>query len=141
MTENANEISFNDIFIGQKESFSKKITESMLDEFSKFSGDLNPLHMNDEYADSSIFGKRIVHGMLLSTFFSQLIGMKLAGKNSLYFSRSLNFRSPCYIDNEIQVIGEVTEKSNSTRIITISTSILNESGTCLIDGVAKVIVR
>jgi 3-hydroxybutyryl-CoA dehydratase len=141
MTENANEISFNDIFIGQKESFSKKITESMLDEFSKFSGDLNPLHMNDEYADSSIFGKRIVHGMLLSTFFSQLIGMKLPGKNSLYFSQSLNFRSPCYIDNEIQVIGEVTEKSNSTRIITISTSILNESGTCLIDGVAKVIVR
>ena len=141
MTENANEISFNDIFIGQKESFSKKITESMLDEFSKFSGDLNPLHMNDEYADSSIFGKRIVHGMLLATFFSQLIGMKLPGKNSLYFSQSLNFRSPCYIDNEIQVIGEVTEKSNSTRIITISTSILNESGTCLIDGVAKVIVR
>jgi len=141
MTENANEISFNDIFIGQKEIFSKKITESMLDEFSKFSGDLNPLHMNDEYADSSIFGKRIVHGMLLSTFFSQLIGMKLPGKNSLYFSQSLNFRSPCYIDNEIQVIGEVTEKSNSTRIITISTSILNESGTCLIDGVAKVIVR
>jgi acyl dehydratase len=141
MTENANEISFNDIFIGQKEIFSKKITESMLDEFSKFSGDLNPLHMNDEYADSSIFGKRIVHGMLLATFFSQLIGMKLPGKNSLYFSQSLNFRSPCYIDNEIQVIGEVTEKSNSTRIITISTSILNESGTCLIDGVAKVIVR
>ena len=141
MTENANEISFNDIFIGQKEIFSKKITESMLDEFSKFSGDLNPLHMNDEYADSSIFGKRVVHGMLLATFFSQLIGMKLPGKNSLYFSQSLNFRSPCYIDNEIQVIGEVTEKSNSTRIITISTSILNESGTCLIDGVAKVIVR
>ena len=141
MTENANEISFNDIFIGQKEIFSKKITESMLDEFSKFSGDLNPLHMNDEYADSSIFGKRIVHGMLLATFFSQLIGMKLPGKNSLYFSQSLNFRSPCYIDDEIQVIGEVTEKSNSTRIITISTSILNESGTCLIDGVAKVIVR
>ena len=141
MSENANQIPFNDIFIGQKEIFSKKITESMLDEFSKFSGDLNPLHMNDEYADSSIFGKRIVHGMLLSTFFSQLIGMKLPGKNSLYFSQSLNFRSPCYIDNEIQVIGEVTEKSNSTRIITISTSILNESGTCLIDGVAKVIVR
>ena len=90
MTENANEISFNDIFIGQKEIFSKKITESMLDEFSKFSGDLNPLHMNDEYADSSIFGKRIVHGMLLATFFSQLIGMKLPGKNSLYFSFCLH---------------------------------------------------
>ena len=141
MTENSNELSFDDILIGQKENFSKKITESMIDEFSNFSGDLNPLHMNDEYAGSSTYGKRIVHGMLLASFFSQLIGMKLPGKNALYFSQTLNFRSPCYIDDEIQVIGEVTEKSNSTRIISISTSILNESGTCLIDGVAKVIVR
>ena len=141
MTDKANDISFDDISIGQKESFSKKITESMLDEFSKFSGDLNPLHMNDEFASSSIFGKRIVHGMLLASFFSQLIGMKLPGKNALYFSQTLNFRSPCYIDDEIQVEGMVTEKSNSTRIITISTSILNSSGTCLIDGIAKVIVR
>ncbi|PBO85623.1 MAG: enoyl-CoA hydratase [Thaumarchaeota archaeon] len=141
MTEIANELSFDDIFIGQKESFSKKITESMVDEFSNFSGDLNPLHMNDEYAVSSTYGKRIVHGMLLASFFSQLIGMKLPGKNALYFSQTLNFRSPCYIDDKIQVIGKVTEKSSSTRIISISTSILNESGTCLIDGVAKVIVR
>jgi len=141
MTEIANELSFDDIFIGQKESFLKKITESMVDEFSNFSGDLNPLHMNDEYAGSSTYGKRIVHGMLLTSFFSQLIGMKLPGKNALYFSQTLNFRLPCYIDDEIQVIGEVTGKSSSTRIITISTSILNEAGTCLIDGVAKVIVR
>jgi len=141
MTEIANELSFDDIFIGQKESFSKKITESMVDEFSNFSGDLNPLHMNDKYAGSSKFGKRIVHGMLLASFFSQLIGMKLPGKNALYFSQTLNFCSPCYIDDEIQVNGVVTEKSDSIRIITISTSILNGSGTCLIDGVAKVIVR
>ena len=141
MTENTNEFLFDDIFIGQKENFSKKITESMIDEFSNFSGDLNPLHMNAEYAGSSTFRKRIVHGMLLASFFSQLIGMKLPGKNALYFSQTLNFRSPCFIDDEIQVRGEITHKSNSTKIITISTSILNGSGTCLIDGVAKVIVR
>jgi len=141
MIEKASELSFDDISIGQKESFSKKITESMLDEFSKFSGDLNPLHMDDEFADSSTFGKRIVHGMLLASFFSQLIGMKLPGKNALYFSQTLNFRSPCYINDEIQVVGKVTEKSNSTKIITVSTSIFNNSGICLIDGVAKVIVR
>jgi len=141
MTEKAADLSFDDISIGQKESFSKIITESLLDEFSKFSGDLNPLHMDDEFARSSTFGKRIVHGMLLASFFSQLIGMRLPGKNALYFSQTLNFRSPCYINDEIQVEGEVTEKSNSTRIITISTSIFNNSGICLIDGVAKVIVR
>ncbi len=141
MNEKPNELSFDDVSIGQKEIFSTIITESMLEEFSKFSGDFNPLHMDNEFAHSSTFGKRIVHGMLLASFFSQLIGMRLPGKNSLYFSQTINFRSPCYIDDKIQVVGEVTEKSNSTRIITISTSIFNGSGTCLIDGVAKVIVR
>lgn len=141
MIEEAKEMSFQDIFVGQKENFSTKITGSMVDEFSEFSGDFNPLHTNNEFAASSTFGKRIVHGMLLASFFSQLIGMKLPGKNALYFSQTLNFRSPCYINDEIQIQGEVTEKRDSTKIISISTSIFNSSKTCLVDGVAKVIVR
>ena len=136
-----NELSYNDISIGQQESFIIKITESMVEKFSSLSGDLNPLHMDNEFAESSSFNKRIVHGMLLASFFSQLIGMKLPGKNALYFSQTLNFRSPCYIDDEIEVIGEVTEKSDSTQIITVSTTIFNKSKTCLIDGIAKIIVK
>jgi 3-hydroxybutyryl-CoA dehydratase len=141
MINTFNELSYDDISIGQQESFMIKITESMVEKFSKLSGDLNPLHMDNEFAESSSFKKRIVHGMLLASFFSQLIGMKLPGKNSLYFSQTLNFRSPCYIDDEIEVVGEVTEKSDSTQIITVSTSIFNKSKTCLIDGIAKIIVR
>ena len=141
MTNSLNEYSYDDIFIGQKESFMIKITESMVQTFGNFSGDLNPLHMDAKFAESSSFKKRIVHGMLLSTFFSQLIGMHLPGKNALYFSQTLNFRSPCYIDDEIKVIGKVIEKSDSTQIITVSTTIFNKSKTCLIDGIAKIIVR
>lgn len=136
-----NELSYDDISIGQQESFIIKITESMVEKFSNLSGDLNPLHMDNEFAESSSFNKRIVHGMLLASFFSQLIGMKLPGKNALYFSQTLNFRSPCYIDDEIEVIGEVTEKSDSTQIITVSTTIFNKSKTCLIDGIAKIIIK
>ena len=136
-----NELSYNDISIGQQESFIIKITESMVEQFSNLSGDLNPLHMDNEFAESSSFNKRIVHGMLLASFFSQLIGMKLPGKNALYFSQTLNFRSPCYIDDEIKVVGEVIEKSDSTKIITVTTSIFNKSKICLIDGVAKIIIR
>ena len=141
MTKILNEYSFNDIFIGQKESFMIKITESMVEKFGNLSGDLNPLHMDTKFAESSSFKKRIVHGMFLATFFSQLVGMHLPGKNALYFSQTLNFRSPCYIGDEIEIIGEVTEKSDSTKIITVSTSIFNKSKTCLIDGIAKIIVR
>ena len=141
MTNSLNEYSYDDIFIGQKESFMIKITESMVQTFGNFSGDLNPLHMDTKFAESSSFKKRIVHGMLLSTFFSQLVGMHLPGKNALYFSQTLNFRSPCYIHDEIEVVGEVTEKSDSTKMITVTTSIFNKSKICLIDGVAKIIVR
>ena len=141
MINTLNELSYNDISIGQQESFMIIITESMVEKFSNLSGDLNPLHMDNEFAESSSFKKRIVHGMLLASFFSQLIGMKLPGKNALYFSQTLNFRSPCYIDDEIEVIGEVTEKSDSTKIITVSTSIFNKSKTCLMDGIAKIIVK
>ncbi len=141
MTNILNEYSFDEIFIGQNESFMIKITESMIQEFANISGDVNPLHMDTKFAESSSFKKRIVHGMLLATFFSQLVGMYLPGKNALYFSQTLNFRSPCYIGDEIEVIGKVIEKSNSTNIITVSTSIINKSKTCLIDGVAKIIVR
>jgi acyl dehydratase len=141
MTNFLNEYSYDDIFVGQKESFMIKITEPMVQTFGTFSGDLNPLHMDTKFAESSSFKKRIVHGMLLSTFFSQLVGMHLPGKNALYFSQTLNFRSPCYIDDEIEVVGEVIEKSDSTKIITVTTSIFNKSKICLIDGVAKIIVR
>ena len=141
MINTFNELSYDDISIGQQESFIIKITESMVEKFSNLSGDLNPLHMDNQFAESSSFKKRIVHGMLLASFFSQLIGMKLPGKNALYFSQTLNFRSPCYIDDEIEVVGEVIEKSDSTQIITVSTSIFDKSKTCLIDGIAKIIVR
>ena len=141
MNDKPNEFSFNEISVGQKESFNVKIKESLINDFSKLSGDLNPLHMDESFANSSSFGKRISHGMLLSSFFSQLIGMKLPGKNALYFSQTLNFRSPCYIDDEIIITGEVIEKSSSTKIISILTSIHNKTGICLIDGIAKVMIR
>ena len=132
---------FDDITIGLTKEFSIKITESMVDNFAEFSGDYNELHMDEDYASATSFGKRICHGMLLTSFFSRLVGMSIPGKNALYFSQSINFQSPCFIGDQILVRGEVTEKSESTHIITIKTMILNQDSKCLIDGIAKVIVQ
>jgi len=135
------DFTLNSMKIGQKKNFSLIITKSLIDDFAKISGDYNPLHMDDEYASNTTFEKRVCHGMLLSSFFSKLIGMYLPGKNALYFSQSLQFKSPCFIDDEIFVEGEVLEKSHSTSIITVKTTIHKNSGECLVDGQAKVIVR
>ena len=140
MTKPPSEHTFEDLFVGQKVTFSEKIDESLLVDFAKLSGDFNPLHMDEDYALSTNFEKRVCHGMLLASFFSQLVGMYLPGKNSLYFSQSLNFRNPCFIDDEVIIAGEITEKKSNTRIITIKTTI-SRGTTIIIDGTAKVIVR
>lgn len=129
------------IDLGLKKEFTVKITESMIADFAKISGDYNPLHMDEKYAKSTTFKNRICHGMLLATFFSRLIGMYLPGKHALYFSQSLNFQNPCFVNDVITIKGEVIDKSVATRLITIKTSIYNQERTCLLDGVAKVVVR
>ena len=141
MNEKISEYSLNEIEIGFKKKFEIIITESMLSDFAKLSGDYNPLHMNEEYATSTSFKKRVCSGMFLSTFFSRLVGMYLPGKHALYFSQSLNFVNPCFVGDKITIEGEVTDKSIATKIITIKTTITNESGKRIIDGKAQVIVR
>lgn len=141
MNESPSEYKFNEISIGYKIKFTEKIDEDKLQEFAKLSGDFNPLHMDEEYARTTKFKKRVCHGMLLASFFSKLVGMHLPGKNALYFSQTLSFQSPCYLGDQITVEGEVLDKSDSTRIITIKTSIYNQDGNCLVDGTAKVIMR
>ena len=141
MTDKAEEYGFDDIKVGHKFKFTEKITEKLLNNFATLSGDQNPLHMDENYANKDAFKKRVCHGMLLASFFSRLIGMHLPGKNALYFSQSLNFKSPCFIGDEVTVEGEIADKSMATKILVLNTTIYNQSGQCLVDGIAKVIVR
>jgi acyl dehydratase len=126
--------------IGQRAEFTEVISESMIDEFAKLSGDYNPHHMNESYARKTRFKKRICHGMLLASLFSRLIGMHLPGKHSLYFSQSLNFLYPAFIDDKVTVEGEIVKISRSTGIITLKTRITKENNIELVTGEAKVVV-
>jgi len=141
MTDLPSEYTFEQIKIGDTATFSEKITKLYLENFANLSGDHNPLHMDEDYAKNTKFKKQVCHGMLLASFFSKLVGMYIPGKNALYFSQTLNFQAPCYVDDQITIHGEVIDKSVSTRMITLKTTIHNNTGTCLVDGLAKVLVR
>ena len=141
MSEKPSEYSFDEIELGMQKSFKVDISEDMLDDFTKLSGDDNPLHTNEEYASSTSFKKRVCSGMFLSSFFSRLVGMYLPGKHALHISQSLNFVNPCFIGETITVEGKVIDKSPATKIIKLETTITNESGKRIIDGKAQVIVR
>ena len=141
MSEKPSEYSFDEIELGMQKSFKVKISENMLNEFGRSTEDYNPLHMNEKYASSTSFKKRVCSGMFLSSFFSRLVGMYLPGKHALHMSQSLNFVNPCFIGETITVEGKVIDKSAATKIIKLETTITNESGKRIIDGKAQVIVR
>jgi len=141
MTDQLAEYKFDEIILGTKTKFTVPINELTINEFARISGDNNPLHMDEQYATKTQFGKRVCHGMLLASFFSRLVGMYMPGKNALYFSQTLNFKTPCFVGDIVTIGGEVIDKSQSTQIITIKTTANNQIGTCLVDGIAKVIVR
>ena len=141
MTEQPAEYKLGEIVLGTKIKFTVQIDEFIINEFARISGDYNPLHIDEKYAAKTQFGKRVCHGMLLASFFSRLVGMHMPGKNSLYFSQTLNFQTPCFIGDKVTVEGEVIHKSQSTRIIKIKTTAHNQMGKSLVDGIAKVILR
>ena len=141
MDENLNEYTFEEIKLGMKESFQVNITESMENNFAEITGNYNPLASNQEYAATTNYKKRICPGMFTASFFSRLTGMHLPGKYALVYSQSLNFVNICYIGDQITVEGEVIEKNNATKMITLYTVITNQEGKKLIYGKALVTFR
>ena len=141
MTEKFSEYTFDEIKIGQSKKFQITITESMVNDFAKISGDFSPIHMDEIYAKSTSFKKRVAHGMLLASFLSRVDGMYLPGKHALYFSQNIEFRNPCFIDDELTIESKVIDKSISTKILKIESKIMNQENKILLYGIGRVIVR
>jgi acyl dehydratase len=130
-----------DIEPGLTKRFRIKVTESMVEEFAKLTGDYSSIHIDEKYARTTTLGHRICHGMLVGSFLSRLIGMHLPGKNGLLLSYSLRHLLPCFLDQEIVVKGRVVDKSSATRIITVKATVTDSIGKVLVDGILKVLVR
>ena len=141
MEKNFSEYTFDQIEIGLSIEFQVTISESMVDNFAKVSGDFSPIHMDDKYAKSTSFGKRVVHCMLLASFLSRVDGMYLPGKHALYLSQSVEFRNPCFIGDTVKVFSKVIDKSKSTKILKTESKITNPQNEILLTGVGRVIVR
>ncbi|WP_169045735.1 MaoC family dehydratase [Aeromonas salmonicida] len=110
-----------EIRVGMVESYSQTISEADVKNFANISGDRNPVHMDDIYAEKSRFGKRIAHGMFSTSFFSALFGMKLPGPGCVYVSQSIKFRKPVYIGDTVTAYIEVTEVDLSRRRVYFDT--------------------
>lgn len=131
---------FEDIKIGEKTEFERKISEEDIDLFAKITGDFNPVHVDNDFASKTRFKGRISHGMLTASFLSRAIGMSLPGTGALFISLNCKFLSPVKINDNIRVIVTVDDKHLSTSVLGLRAEILNQAGDYVIDGKAKVMV-
>jgi enoyl-CoA hydratase len=124
--------------VGDKASLSKVFTEEDVIKFSEISTDTNPIHLDESYASSTVFGKRIVHGMLVASMFSGLIGVELPGEGSIYLGQSLSFKAPVSIGDQVTASVEIVRIREDKPIVTLRTICINNEGQVLIEGEAVV---
>src|SRR6476469_8174826 len=101
----ANDWTFQQIEVGQGWEIERTFTADDSDKFARLSGDFSPRHVDAEYARSTEFEGRVVHGMLLASLFSQLVGMWLPGKHALYLGHDLSFRRPVLVGETVRAFG------------------------------------
>ncbi len=124
--------------VNQAESFSKTITETDVYLFAGITGDLNPAHVNAEYAQNTKFEKRIAHGMLSAGLISTVLGTKLPGNGTIYLSQQVNFLAPVYFGDTITAVVEVEELIPEKNRAVMHTYCKNQDGKIVVDGKAVV---
>lgn len=129
---------FKKIKVGMTRNFDVLITARLVADFARLSGDRNPLHVDEKFARKTRFKRKVAHGMLVSSFFSRLVGMCLPGEGALYFSQTLHFKRPTFEGDRVRVEGRVTRKSLKLKLLTIETRIVKSTGEIVVEGEAKV---
>jgi len=127
-----------DIAIGDKASDSRKVTEEVVRAFADATGDFNPVHIDAEFAKTSLFKERVAHGMLGAGLISAVLGTKLPGPNTIYLAQEMKFLAPVKLGDTITAEVEVLEKIDKPKILKLKTTVRNQSGTAIIEGVATV---
>jgi len=124
--------------IGDSAEFSKTVTEADIYGFASITGDFNPIHIDESYAQKSIFKSPIAHGILSAGFISAVIGNKLPGPGTVYLKQELNFRFPIHIGDTITARVEIIDVDVAAQVVTLLTTCRNQNEVVVLDGQALV---
>ncbi|MFW5772352.1 MAG: MaoC family dehydratase [Phototrophicaceae bacterium] len=125
--------------IGDTASRTHTITDAMIRAFADASGDTNPVHLDDDYAAGTRFGRRIAHGMLTTSIISAILGNDLPGEGTIYLSQHVKFKAPVFVGDTITAAVELSAYREDKRIATFITTATNQDGTLVLEGEAVVI--
>jgi len=126
---------FEDLSVGMTASFGKTMTEADVLMFAGVSGDINPSHINEEFAKTTRMKTRVVHGMLSASLISAVLGCKLPGPGCLYISQTSNFRAPVMIGETVTARATVTRLDTDRNFVEFET-ICEVGGKTVVDGTA-----
>lgn len=124
--------------VGDTAKFSKTISESDVYLFAGVTGDLNPAHVNEDYAKDTYFKTRIVHGMLSASFISTVIGTMLPGPGTVYMRQEVNFLAPVHFGDTVTAIVEVAEILAEKKRVRLKTYCVNQENRTVVEGEALV---
>lgn len=125
--------------VGQIAEDTINITEDHVDSFAKFSGDYNPLHVDQNFAGKTSFRQKVAHGMSYGALFSKLIGMLLPGPGALWASQNFNFERPAFIGDRLSLKIEIMAVNETTRRIVLKCTAHNQNGDQILSGTGEVL--
>jgi 3-hydroxybutyryl-CoA dehydratase len=126
--------------LGDSASRSLQMTAEMIETFAQLSGDTNPIHLDEAYAATTPFGKRVAHGILSASVISATLANQLPGQGTIYLGQSLRFKKPVYVGDTLTATVTVTAYREEKKIAILDTRITNQEGMLVIEGEATVLV-
>ena len=126
--------------VGDTAEITRTIAESDIEAFAGVTGDRNPVHLDDEFAKKTRFGRRIAHGMLTASLISSVLANHLPGEGSVYLGQTLQFVAPVFPGDEVTARVTVTEVRENRPIVKLETVCVNQRGETVIRGEATVLV-
>ena len=126
--------------VGQKATRTQTITDEMIRTFAALTGDSNPVHLDDAFAATTRFGRRIAHGMLAASLISAALANDLPGPGTVYLSQSIQFKAPVFPGDTITAIIEVKSIRNDKPIAILTTICVNQENVTIIEGEAAVLM-
>ena len=127
--------------LGDSAEITKTISDADIQTFAEVTGDHNPIHVDEEFAKTTRFGRRIAHGMLTASLISSVLANKLPGEGSVYLGQTLQFVAPVFPGDEITARVTVKEIREDKPIVKLETLCINQRGEIVIRGEATVLVQ
>lgn len=126
--------------VGDAAEVSKTIAEEDVRAFAELTGDRNPVHLDEEYAASTRFGRRIAHGMLGASLISAVLASELPGRGTVYLSQTLRFTAPVFLGDTVTARVVVRAVREDKPVVTLETFCTNQRGERVVEGEAVVLV-